>query len=729
MKLRILTALIMVGALLVSTAPCAAAAERMWFPAYENVANELVSLINAEPKRLDISVWYLTEHSVTEAIANRFTDPMNPLPVRLVGDRGSIFEIDPNTRAEFYYLANLGVPIRLRFNPTWFPEIDHWKLAIFAGQNIVEFGSANWDTYSIIPYSSTNYNDETVFFTDDPALVGAFKTKFDVLWNDTTFEPESIYTNGPPYLMDWNDACTNEPTGCDFFQQYQNATQMVIDRTRLEPDNWMPPDLIWGQGPDFNSRLVTEINNENTLIQFANYRLTVDDVTAALLAKQQAGVPVQLIIEPNEYLNRRWPEFWLTHANYDKLWAARVQIKQRQHDGNMHMKSLVTSTYATNASSNIAAAWQRDHDYFVSAATKRDIYNAVKGRVTTMWNDTVGFAPFYPGPPDAPGLSAPPGGASGVPTNASLVWNRAAFATSYDVLMACPFNCLTSGSQLTFVANVQAQMTNNPPDTYSWTPPQPLCAGTTYYWQIVSRTNATPVDPTIVAPSTIVSFTTDGTYTGCSGLPGGGPPPPNVPVPWSTVDVGDVGLTGSATFSNGTFTVYGAGSNIWDTADSFRYVYQSLSGDGQIVAHVASEQYTSPFAKAGLMIRQTTDPGSAHVVVDVRPDGNVEFMSRSTSGATTDYIAGVSQSPPAWLMLAMSGGTVIGSVSSDGVNWTPVASVPSPISGGATIGMVVTAQDPTVINTSTFDSVCATIGAAPSMRPSPVITTSTASMP
>ena len=57
------------------------------------------------------------------------------------------FDID-----EFYFLANLGVPIRLRFNPTWFPEIDHWKMAIFAGQNIVEFGSANWDSFELAPF-------------------------------------------------------------------------------------------------------------------------------------------------------------------------------------------------------------------------------------------------------------------------------------------------------------------------------------------------------------------------------------------------------------------------------------------------------------------------------------------------------------------------------------------------------------------------------------------------
>ncbi len=85
-------------------------------------------------------------------------------------------------------------------------------MALFVGQNIVEFGSGNFAPTELAPVSSTNYSDETELFTDDPAIVNAFKTKFDLMWNDTTFEPESIH-GAPPYFKDWDDACANEPTG------------------------------------------------------------------------------------------------------------------------------------------------------------------------------------------------------------------------------------------------------------------------------------------------------------------------------------------------------------------------------------------------------------------------------------------------------------------------------------------------------------------------------------
>src|SRR3954447_5972528 len=112
------------------------AADQIYFPATTNVTNILVQKINAETVRLDISSWYLSEHAISIAVANRFAAGV---PVRIMGDRGAIFEADPHTKDEFYWLANKGIPIRLRFNPTWFPEINHWKMALFVGQNTVAF--------------------------------------------------------------------------------------------------------------------------------------------------------------------------------------------------------------------------------------------------------------------------------------------------------------------------------------------------------------------------------------------------------------------------------------------------------------------------------------------------------------------------------------------------------------------------------------------------------------
>jgi hypothetical protein len=482
----------------------------MYWPAIENVSDVLVQRINAERVRVDISAWYLTDRRISNALINRMKAGV---AVRLIGDRGSIFEIDANTKAEFYWLANQGLPIRLRYNPTSYPEIVHWKAIIFAGQDLVAFGSANFTPFELIPVSSTNYKDESVLLTDDPVIVNAFKTKFDRMWNDTTTEPSSRIA-GPPYFRNWNDACRLEPACADYKTRYPNPAPMVINTARLEPDHPMPADLIWGQGSAFNNRLVTEINNEVNYVDFVIYRLTVNNITDALLAKHRAGIPVRIIMEPNEYRNKKWPEFWLTHANMDKLWAAGIPIKKRIHAGLTHMKMLVTSRYATNASSNLASEWQRDHNYFVSSGRKPSLHGAMKSRFNAMWNDTSGFANFVPEPADAPALSSPASSATGVSTTTRLTWKRAAFATSFDVYLG------TSSSSMTKVANVPAKLVNNPPTTYSWTPPTALRSGTTYFWRVVSRTNANRT-----TSSSTRSFTTSGTSTGTT------TPPPTTSAP------------------------------------------------------------------------------------------------------------------------------------------------------------------------------------------------------
>src|SRR3977135_3965751 len=129
----------------------------MYFAATDNITDVLVQKINAETVRIDMSVWHLTEHSITIALLNRFRAGVQ---VRLIADRGNVFERHPITRREVFALAAGGVPIRLRFNPTWYPEIDHWKTTIFAGQNLVALGSAHCTPFAAPALSSHNCNSE-----------------------------------------------------------------------------------------------------------------------------------------------------------------------------------------------------------------------------------------------------------------------------------------------------------------------------------------------------------------------------------------------------------------------------------------------------------------------------------------------------------------------------------------------------------------------------------------
>ena len=84
-------------------------------------------------------------------------------------------------------------------------------------------------------------------------------------------------------------------------------------------------------------------------------------------------------------------------------------------------------------------------------------------------------------------------------------------------------------------------------------------------------------------------------------------------------DVGGATPAGSSTYGAGTFTVKGGGGDIWGTADQFNYVSQPSGGDLSVVARVTSQTATDPWAKAGVMIKQSATAGAPYALVAVTP--------------------------------------------------------------------------------------------------------------
>ncbi|GCE22163.1 hypothetical protein KDK_59630 [Dictyobacter kobayashii] len=188
----------------------------------------------------------------------------------------------------------------------------------------------------------------------------------------------------------------------------------------------------------------------------------------------------------------------------------------------------------------------------------------------------------------------------------------------------------------------------------------------------------------------------------------------SLPAPWQQQDIGSVGQTGSASASNGTFTVTGSGNDIWDTADAFQYVSQPLSGDGTIVARIDSQQNTDGWAKAGVMIRESLTAGSTHALMALTPDNGAVFQRRTTTGGSSSSTAGASVAAPYWVKLQRAGSTFTGSISSDGSSWTVVGSDTISMATNAYVGLAVTAHNTSALNTTSFSQVSVTGGGATS---------------
>jgi hypothetical protein len=167
--------------------------------------------------------------------------------------------------------------------------------------------------------------------------------------------------------------------------------------------------------------------------------------------------------------------------------------------------------------------------------------------------------------------------------------------------------------------------------------------------------------------------------------------------------VGSVAAAGSASVSNGVYTVRGAG-NISGTADNFRYLYQPMTGDGEIRAQVTSVQNTSGTgAIAAVMMRETLTSGSAYACMGLAPNGTGYAAYRVSNGAArviTD--SGTGTPPNYWVRLVRSAGKFSGYVSTDGVNWRLVNSGPLPMANTIYLGFAVASGSPSTLNTSTF---------------------------
>ncbi|MBI2514509.1 MAG: hypothetical protein HYV96_21245 [Opitutae bacterium] len=182
------------------------------------------------------------------------------------------------------------------------------------------------------------------------------------------------------------------------------------------------------------------------------------------------------------------------------------------------------------------------------------------------------------------------------------------------------------------------------------------------------------------------------------------PPPPPPPSGWTGTDVGAVGVAGSETISGDSATVRGSGSDIWGTQDAFHFSYQPFEGDGSLVVHVGSVQNTNGWAKAGLMLRESTAANARNVMILARPDSTVSFQFRSASGGESSFTMGSWNLASVWLMLTRTGNTFDGYESIDGATWRKVGSVSLALPASLLAGLAVTSHDNSLLTTATFDN-------------------------
>lgn len=167
----------------------------------------------------------------------------------------------------------------------------------------------------------------------------------------------------------------------------------------------------------------------------------------------------------------------------------------------------------------------------------------------------------------------------------------------------------------------------------------------------------------------------------------------------------------------GTYTMTATGVDIWYGADEFHYAYKTLTGPGSIAAKVLSVDNTDPWAKAGVMIRETLDAGSKFAAVYITPGNGCRFQARidtdidatsDTSVATAEQTAIVA---PYWVKLERDvAGNFRGYYSANGTTWQQMSWNPRNISMNSTvyIGLALTSHNTNATCEAKFSNVTIT---------------------
>ncbi len=158
----------------------------------------------------------------------------------------------------------------------------------------------------------------------------------------------------------------------------------------------------------------------------------------------------------------------------------------------------------------------------------------------------------------------------------------------------------------------------------------------------------------------------------------------------------------------------GLGADIWDVADEFRYGYKQLNGDGSIVARVESVDNTNEWAKAGVMIRETLQDGSAHAMVVVTPRQGVALQYRPVANNVSTSVQQTGLASPYWVKLTRSGNRFTAQRSADGVTWSSITDTPAastveiPMGTSVYVGLVVCSHDSTTTAQARFSNIATT---------------------
>ena len=187
---------------------------------------------------------------------------------------------------------------------------------------------------------------------------------------------------------------------------------------------------------------------------------------------------------------------------------------------------------------------------------------------------------------------------------------------------------------------------------------------------------------------------------------------PGTPSSFTSLDIGSPAVPGSATPVGTGWDVVAGGADIWERADQFHFVFTDKSGDFDVAVRLESFTPAHLYSKAGVMVRESLDAGSAHVMFVLFADdaarnnnlGAYEMQFRAATGGECQaiYPAVRPPAPPefpatypdAWMRVTRRGDRFSALASTDGITWRLYAEHVLPLAGTCKVGPALTSHEP-----------------------------------
>jgi alpha-galactosidase len=178
-----------------------------------------------------------------------------------------------------------------------------------------------------------------------------------------------------------------------------------------------------------------------------------------------------------------------------------------------------------------------------------------------------------------------------------------------------------------------------------------------------------------------------------------------IPSPWKFDEIKD--NKASVFYDGGVFSIEAAGSDIWSGTDQFAFVNKETSGDSFISARIISQSNSDPWAKSGLMFRESSASNSKFVMISVTPVNGISIQWRNANGGDCTKKDFKAITLPSFVKLSGTGSTFSAYKSADGNQWELIGeiSMKEAFPEKYLVGMEVCSHSSQVLNLSKFDQV------------------------